>query len=315
MISDSVRTNTYRLALLKNCDRLIGKVVADIGAGTGILSCFCVQAGARKVYAIEASSIAKRCEEVIKSNKMENKIQVINQRVEDVHLPEKVDVIVSEWMGYFLLYESMLNSVIYARDKFLKKNGLILPSIASIYMAPITDAERLDEVTSLWKTMQKLYGVDMSCLAPHAHKLFTRNIHVEEFPPKNMIGFAEKIIDLDLNRITVKDLECVKGQFSFKAMGESELTGFVAWFDVHFDCGDSGLIELSTSPSKHPTHWRQCILYLNKSENVEQDTTIEGTITLAPSQIMSRFLDVEIFCKVGNRDGSVYKFAMDDNPT
>ena len=38
--------------------------------------------------------------------------------MEDVTLPEKVDVIVSEWMGYCLLYESMLSSVIMARDRF-----------------------------------------------------------------------------------------------------------------------------------------------------------------------------------------------------
>ncbi len=42
-------------------------------------------------------------------------IQVIRGRVEEVELPEKVDVIVSEWMGYELLYESMLESVIVAR--------------------------------------------------------------------------------------------------------------------------------------------------------------------------------------------------------
>ena len=37
---------------------------------------------------------------------------------------DKVDVIVSEWMGYFLLYESMLDSVIWARDRYLAPNGL-----------------------------------------------------------------------------------------------------------------------------------------------------------------------------------------------
>ena len=32
---------------------------------------------------------------------------------------EKVDIIISEWMGYCLFYESMLNSVLFARDKWL----------------------------------------------------------------------------------------------------------------------------------------------------------------------------------------------------
>ena len=41
-------------------------------------------------------------------------------KVEEISLPEgvdKVDIIISEWMGYCLFYESMLDTVLYARDK------------------------------------------------------------------------------------------------------------------------------------------------------------------------------------------------------
>ena len=45
---------------------------------------------------------------------------MIRGKVEEIDLPvEKVDVIVSEWMGYCLFYESMLDTVIFARDKWL----------------------------------------------------------------------------------------------------------------------------------------------------------------------------------------------------
>lgn len=43
--------------------------------------------------------------------------------------------------GYFLLYESMLDTVIYARDKWLKPDGLIFPDKASIYMMAIEDGD------------------------------------------------------------------------------------------------------------------------------------------------------------------------------
>ena len=46
-------------------------------------------------------------------------ITLIQGKVEEVDLPEKVDIIISEWMGYFLIYESMLDTVLYARDKWL----------------------------------------------------------------------------------------------------------------------------------------------------------------------------------------------------
>ena len=45
--------------------------------------------------------------------------------MEEVKLPvEKVDIIISEWMGYFLVFESMLDSVLFARNKYLNKNGV-----------------------------------------------------------------------------------------------------------------------------------------------------------------------------------------------
>lgn len=58
--------------------------------------------------------------------------------MEDLTLPNdlKVDVIISEWMGFYLLHEGMLDSVIMARDKFLKEGGLMFPESATIYSAP-----------------------------------------------------------------------------------------------------------------------------------------------------------------------------------
>jgi hypothetical protein len=47
-----------------------------------------------------------------------------------------VDIIVSEWMGYFLIYENMLNSVLIAKEKFLKKEGIMIPGICQLFLAP-----------------------------------------------------------------------------------------------------------------------------------------------------------------------------------
>ena len=62
MMQDYVRTNTYQTAMLANTADFTGKVVLDVGAGSGILSFFAVQAGAAKVYAVEASNMAQYCE-------------------------------------------------------------------------------------------------------------------------------------------------------------------------------------------------------------------------------------------------------------
>ena len=73
-------------------------------------------------------------------------ITLVKGKLEDVELPiQQFDIIVSEWMGYFLLYESMLDTVLLARDKYLKPDGLIFPDNASMYLAAIEDQEYKEE--------------------------------------------------------------------------------------------------------------------------------------------------------------------------
>lgn len=63
--------------------------------------------------------------------------------MEDLTLPvDYVDIIISEWMGYFLLYESMLETVLYARDRYLRpETGIMLPDKAVLYMCAIEDGQ------------------------------------------------------------------------------------------------------------------------------------------------------------------------------
>ena len=82
--------------------------------------------------------------------------------MEEIVLPvEKVDIIISEWMGYFLLYESMLDSVLWARDKYLVQGGKMLPDRAQIFIAAIEDEPEKRRRSQFWKNQ---YGVDMSIM-------------------------------------------------------------------------------------------------------------------------------------------------------
>ena len=133
MLEDTVRMEAYHSAITgPNALNFEGKVVLDVGAGTGILAFFAAQAGARKVYAVEATNAAKLAKKLAARNNLEKVVTVIQGTIEEVELPEKVDVIVSEFMGHFLLRESMLDSVLYARDKYLKSGGATYLSSISL---------------------------------------------------------------------------------------------------------------------------------------------------------------------------------------
>jgi protein arginine N-methyltransferase 1 len=107
---------------------------------------FAAKAGAKMVIGVDMSTIIDKAKELVEVNGLSDKITLLQGKMEEVVLPvDKVDIIISEWMGYFLLYESMLDTVLYARDRYLIPGGLIFPDKAHIYMAGIEDGEYKEE--------------------------------------------------------------------------------------------------------------------------------------------------------------------------
>ena len=116
MLKDEVRTLTYRNSMYHNKHLFKDKIVLDVGCGTGILSMFAAKAGAKQVYGVDMSGIVEQARTIVDKNGFNDKVSIIRGKIEEIKLPvEKVDIIISEWMGYCLFYESMLDSVLFAR--------------------------------------------------------------------------------------------------------------------------------------------------------------------------------------------------------
>ncbi|CAN1254902.1 Probable protein arginine N-methyltransferase 6 [Linum perenne] len=331
MIKDRIRTDTYRSAILQHQSQIEGKVVLDVGCGTGILAIFCAQAGAKRVYAVDASDIAVQAREVVKANHLSDRITVLHGRVEDVEINEEVDVIVSEWMGYMLLYESMLGSVITARDRWLKRGGLILPSHATLYMAPITHPDRYTESIDFWRNV---YGIDMSAMLPLAKQCAFEEPSVETISGENVLTWPHVVKHVDCYTLQIHELESVTTRFKFESMMRAPFHGFAFWFDVEFNgpadsavnsnaqlvppespnppslddivkkkkrTNPNDVLVLSTAPEDPPTHWQQTLIYFYEPIEVEQDQVIEGSLTLAQSKENRRFMNIHLEYSSGGR--------------
>eukprot|EP00850_Spirogloea_muscicola_P016734 SM000138S00041 [mRNA] locus=s138:87622:91910:- [translate_table: standard] len=267
MLQDYVRTGTYYAAIVENRCDLEGKVVMDVGAGSGILSLFAAQAmrkaGARHVYAVEASSMADYARRLMAGNpKLGKCITILHGKVEEVELPEKVDILISEPMGTLLVNERMLESYIIARDRFLKPGGKMFPSVGRIYMAPFSDEYLFVELANkaLFWQQQSYYGVDLTPLHAAASSGYFAQPVVDAFDPRILI--APPIVHV-INFLEAKeeDLYEIDIPLSFTAATAARVHGLACWFDVLFD-GSSLPRWLSTAPGSPTTHWYQlrCVL-------------------------------------------------------
>ena len=92
MLSDQVRTESYKEAVTTNAIALKGKLILDLGCGTGILSMFCSRLGSAKhVVGVDMSDIAHQAMDIVRENNLENTITIIKGRLEDVNLREKLN--------------------------------------------------------------------------------------------------------------------------------------------------------------------------------------------------------------------------------
>ena len=286
MIKDKIRTGSYKKAIENNKIIFKDKIVLDIGSGTGILSIFAAKAGAKHVYGIEYADIADYAKEIIKQNNLSDKITIIQSKVEEAILPvDKVDIIISEWMGYFLLYESMLDTLLFARDKWLKKDGYLLPDKAQIYLAGIQDSLYKYNKIDSW---DNVYGFNFSVLKNPA----LAEPIIDNFPNNNIISNSCKIFDIDLYTVKVEDLDFSAG-YEIIFNKDDTFNGFVTWFDVEFD-KIPNKITLSTSPYEPSTHWKQVMFYSKNDIEVKKNEKLKGSICVIKDKMNFRFINSKI---------------------
>ena len=135
MLHDERRTGDYLRAL--GVAVRPGDVVLDIGTGSGVLAVAAARAGARRVYAVEASDIAEVAGRVFAANGVTDTVTLVPGWSRQIELPEPADVLVAEIIGNEPLEEEILETTLDARRRLLKPDARLIPYALSLLARPL----------------------------------------------------------------------------------------------------------------------------------------------------------------------------------
>ena len=139
-----------------------GDTVLDLGAGFGILGVLACRAGARRVYAVEASDACAMGQEVVRAAQLADRVTFIHASSFDFRLDQRVDVVVADVHATFGLQESGLSALADARERLLKPGGAMIPSQLQLFVAPTEAAESYNRRVAVWQ--QTAGGLDLSAV-------------------------------------------------------------------------------------------------------------------------------------------------------
>lgn len=267
---------------------------------------FCAKAGAAQVIAVDRSDIIDKARENVFNNGLAGIITCLRGAIEDVKLPvDQVDIIVSEWMGYCLLYEAMLPSVLYARDKYLRPDGLLVPSSATIWVAPVRDSEYVTDTVSFWRDV---YGFDMKAM----QECIYDEARILTMPPAAVCGKPYPFKVLDLHTVKPEDLFFTANWESQVTGDTDSLDGFLIWFDNFFANSRAdklpepettpqnfvrrkpGYVAFTTGPYGKETHWKQGLLLQPPAQLNVPQPRLSGRIVFSALEENARALQIQL---------------------
>jgi type I protein arginine methyltransferase len=276
MICDRVRTEAFRRAI----ESVVrpGDIVLDVGAGSGILSMFAARAGAAHVYAVERTTVAVLAQELAAANGVAEIVQLIHGDVMDVELPERVDVIVSEWLGGFGIDEGMLASVIAARDRWLKPGGVMVPRSVTAWTALVHDPYLGETVEFL---QGNPYGLSLEALVEMTVNELSYSGTFRHLTAGDSRSESGRLWTTDTHLISLEQAQAPHvAETLLQVRDHGTANALALWFSADLAPG----ISLSVGPGDPPTHWGMTTAPLRSTVELTPDMIVRARVRTTPAR-------------------------------
>lgn len=276
MIQDTRRVYSYRSAIERAAR---GRVVVELGCGSGILSVFAAQAGAEHVYAVEETAIIETAVELAKVNGVADRITFLQGNSRDVDLPRSADLLVHEILGMDPLDENVADHINDATRRWLAPDAVILPSSLEIVGIPVTLPDRKVEVSlnnaAIVKELGLLYGVNLSPLA-NSNASLEKNRRFSVFDLEKLRGFVgDEFVLAKFDFRSGNGEGILAGPHHVRITENGRVDGVLMFFRAVLD----DRTVLSTSPGVEKSHWGWRVIELATPKMVERDQTVSFSAT------------------------------------
>jgi hypothetical protein len=231
--------------------------VLDLGAGIDVHGLLAAAAGAKRVYLVEPEPVVQLAKEIARANGLAERIVILEGRIEEVELPEQVDLIISVFTGNLLYSEDLLPSLFHARDHYLKPGGHLVPDFAELLLAPVSAPDLHAKHIGRWS--EPHLGLDLS-----AGRRFAANEIVwpsrEELRAERLAS-GTAISTVDMTQASHADC---RGEARCRIETSGPCHGLLGWTRIRL--ADQWL---STDPASPEVHWSPAVLPLDPPLSLE----------------------------------------------
>jgi protein arginine N-methyltransferase 1 len=258
LIADTGR-NTALMAALRRVIVPGQSIVADIGAGTGLIGFMAARLGAKSVTLYESEAVIQVAREIARANKLRN-VHFVPMHSTAVENPEKADIIVSETLGNYAFEENMIQTLEDARRRFLKPGGVIIPGSVEQYIAPVV-ARHLSDELDAWRRVGASLRLELD-MTP-ARTMSRNNIYVRRLNRADLFENGASGVVWDRVDFMKPNKPSRSGRAQWAMKKNITITGAALWWSANLADG----VTLATGPEAVPTHWEQ--LYLPVLEPID----------------------------------------------